>query len=502
MTRPEQERVRRDARRMLDERGVNPYAYAWDVDTDVASILATFDDQADPPARVSLGGRMMSKRVMGKASFFDVQDASGRMQVYVRRDDLAGGYYNEVFKRLLHIGDLVGLKGHVFRTRMGEVTIHATQLELLSKALRPLPVVKEQEGEVYNEVTEKEFRYRRRYVDLVINPEVRKVFEQRARMVTALRRFLDRRGYIEVETPVLQPLHGGATARPFVTHHNALNMPLFLRIADELYLKRLIVGGFAGVYEIAKDFRNEGLSRFHNPEFTMLELYVAYKDYVWMMALVEEMIEAIAIELHGAAQVLVGDEMISFARPWPRVPMLEAIEAHTGHDLRGQDRDALSRIATTLGLEIHGAMGSGRIIDEVFSAFAEPHLIQPTFITDYPVELSPLAKRHREKPGIVERFEAFCNGKELCNAFSELNDPEDQRSRFEDQRQLQAGGDEEAMQLDEDYLRALEYGMPPTAGLGVGVDRLAMLMTNQSSIRDVILFPLMRPEDAPAEDVD
>lgn len=502
MTRPlsDQEQVRRDARRALEEQGVNPYPYQWETDAHVAAILEAFDDSS-PGGRVTIAGRMMSRRVMGKASFFDVQDATGRMQVYVRRDDLPEGFYNSVFKRLLHIGDIVGLSGTVFRTRMGEITLHADRVELLAKALRPLPVVKEQEGELYNEVTEKEFRYRQRYVDLAINPEVREVFVLRARMITSLRRFLDARGYVEVETPALQPLYGGASARPFTTHHNALNMGLFLRIADELYLKRLIVGGFEGVYEIAKDFRNEGLSRFHNPEFTMLELYVAYKDYAWMMDLVEEMLEAVAQDLHGATEVPVGEHVLSFRRPWPRIPMYEAIERYAGARLAGKDRDALAEIGNGLGLEVDDSMGSGKIIDEIFGAFVEPHLIQPTFIVDYPVELSPLAKHHRSKPGLVERFEAYCNGRELCNAFSELNDPEDQRVRFEEQRRLRAGGDDEAMELDEDYLRALEYGMPPTAGLGVGVDRLAMVMTNQQSIRDVILFPLLRPEmPADAED--
>lgn len=496
----EQEHVRRDARQALEEQGVNPYPYQWETDAHVEAILEAFDDSS-PGGRVTIAGRMMSRRVMGRASFFDVQDATGRMQVYVRRDDLPEGFYNSVFKRLLHIGDIVGLSGTVFRTRMGEITLHADRVELLAKALRPLPVVKEQDGELYNEVTEKEFRYRQRYVDLAINPEVRGVFVLRARMITSLRRFLDARGYVEVETPALQPLYGGASARPFTTHHNALNMGLFLRIADELYLKRLIVGGFEGVYEIAKDFRNEGLSRFHNPEFTMLELYVAYKDYAWMMALVEEMLETVAQDLHGATDVPVGEHVLSFRRPWPRIPMYDAIEQHTGARLAGRDRDALAEIGKGLGIEVDDSMGSGKIIDEIFGAFVEPHLIQPTFIVDYPVELSPLAKHHRSKPGLVERFEAYCNGRELCNAFSELNDPEDQRSRFEEQLRLRAGGDDEAMQLDEDYLRALEYGMPPTAGLGVGVDRLAMVMTNQESIRDVILFPLLRPE-LPADEGD
>ncbi len=499
----DQEEVRRQARRVLEACGINPFPYAWDVSHQIAHVLESFDDSVPEPGEgeaapfvVSLAGRMMSRRIMGKASFFDLQDASGRMQVYVRRDDLPDGFYNEVFKRLIHIGDIIGLRGFAFRTGMGEVTLHATHLELLSKALRPLPVVKEQQGRIYDEVTEKGFRYRQRYVDLTVNPDVRTVFVERARMVTALRRFLDNRGYIEVETPVLQPVYGGATARPFVTHHNALDMPLYLRIADELYLKRCIVGGFDGVYEIAKDFRNEGLSRFHNPEFTMLELYVAFKDYVWMMDLVEEMIEYVALEMHGTPSVAKGDATISFVRPWPRIPFFDALKQHTGLDLFGLDRDAIAAVAGELGLEVSAAMGSGKILDEIFGLAVEPHLLQPSFITDYPVELSPLAKKHRTVPSLVERFEMFAGGKEVCNAFSELNDPEDQRARFENQRELRADGDLEAMQTDEDYLRALEYGMPPTAGLGVGIDRLAMLMTGQSSIRDVILFPLMRPEEA------
>lgn len=496
----EQELRRREERRELEALEVNPYPYAWDVDAHAGDVLNTFDDAKHQPGedgevmRVSMAGRMMSKRVMGKAAFFDLQDDSGRIQVYVRRDDLPEGFYNQVFKRLLDIGDIVGIEGFAFRTRMGEITIHVERLELLSKALRPLPVVKEQDGKTYNEVTDKEFRYRQRYVDLIINPEVREVFRQRARIVTALRRFLDERGYVEVETPVLQPLYGGASARPFTTHHNALDMQLYLRIADELYLKRLIVGGFDGVYEISKDFRNEGLSRFHNPEFTMMELYVAYKDYEWMMNLVEEMVEYVVTELHGIPEVQVGSHTISFKRPWKRIPLLKAIEKRTGHQLYGKDREELAAIGEKLGLEIDETMGAGKIIDEIFGEFVEPHLIQPTFITDYPVELSPLAKRHRETPGLVERFEMICNGKEICNAFSELNDPEDQRARFEEQASLRDAGDDEAMAIDEDYVRALEYGMPPTAGLGVGIDRLTMLMTGQTSIRDVILFPLLRPE--------
>ncbi|GBD00331.1 Lysine--tRNA ligase [bacterium HR18] len=502
----EQELERRRARQQLEALGITPYPYRWEVSAHAAEILSRFDDArhqprpdgpAPEPYTVSIAGRIMSRRIMGKAAFFDVQDESGRIQVYVRQQDLPEGFYEQVFKKLLDIGDIVGVEGFVFRTRMGEITVHAQRLELLAKALRPLPVVKEQDGRLYNEVTDKEFRYRQRYVDLIVNPEVREVFRKRARMIAAIRHFLDTRGYLEVETPVLQPLYGGATARPFITYHNALDMPLYLRIADELYLKRLIVGGYEGVYEISKDFRNEGLSRFHNPEFTMLELYVAYKDYYWMMDLVEELLEYVAIEVTGQAEVHWGEHTISFRRPWPRIPMFEAIRERTGYDLYGKSRDELAEIARKLGLEVDSTMGSGKIIDAIFGEFVEPHLIQPTFIIDYPIELSPLAKRHRTKPGLVERFEVIVGGKELCNAFSELNDPDDQRARFEEQAKLRAAGDEEAMQIDEDFLRALEYGMPPTAGLGIGIDRLAMILTNQPSIRDVILFPLLRP-DQPA----
>ena len=499
----EQELRRREELAALQEADINPYPYAWDIDSHASEIMATFDPDKHQPGedrkpeelyQVSIAGRMMKKRVMGKAAFIELQDASGTIQVYIKRDDLPEGYYNTVFKKLLDIGDVLGIKGYVFRTKTGHISVHTTELELLAKALRPIPVVKEKEGVVYNEVTDKEFRYRQRYVDLFVNPEVREVFVRRAKMVSAIRRFLDEKGYLEVETPVLQPIYGGASARPFTTHHNALNMELYLRIADELYLKRLIVGGFEGVYEISKDFRNEGLSRFHNPEFTMMELYVAYKDYAWMMDLVEEMVEYVAAEIHGKPEVQVGENLISFKRPWKRIPMFEAIEEKTGHNLYGKNRDELAEIGKSLKIDIDSSMGSGKIIDEIFGEFVEPTLIQPTFITDYPIELSPLAKKHRSKPGLVERFEAICNGKEICNAFSELNDPIDQRERFEDQAALRDKGDDEAMNIDEDYLRALEYGMPPTAGLGVGIDRLAMIMTGQESIRDVILFPLLRPE--------
>ena len=507
----EQEIRRREELSALQDADIEAYGYSWDVDSHARNILEQFDDNLHQPGEdgsikepfeVAIAGRMMKKRVMGKAAFIDLQDSTGTIQVYVTRDELPEGFYNTIFKKLLDIGDIIGIKGRVFRTKTGHVSVRASALQLLAKALRPMPVVKEKEGVVYNEVTDKEFRYRQRYVDLFVNPEVRDVFRQRATLVTAMRRFLDERGYLEVETPVLQPLYGGASARPFTTHHNALDIELYMRIADELYLKRLIVGGFDGVYEISKDFRNEGLSRFHNPEFTMMELYVAYKDYEWMMDLVEEMIEYIATAIHGKPEAQVGEHLISFKRPWKRIPMFEAIEEKTGYNLYGKNRDELAEIGKALKLEIDSTMGSGKIIDEIFGEFVESTLIQPTFITDYPIELSPLAKKHRTKAGLVERFEAICNGKEICNAFSELNDPIDQRERFEGQAELRERGDDEAMAIDEDYLRALEYGMPPTAGLGVGIDRLSMIMTGQESIRDVILFPLLRPESTTTETED
>jgi lysyl-tRNA synthetase class 2 len=500
--RSEQEVQRRSDRDALTGLGVNPYGFSWDVRDYSADLIEDFDDEVagadeSEQPRVSIAGRILTKRVMGKASFFTIQDTKGTIQVYVRRDDLPEGFYNQVFKRLISMGDIIGVEGFLFRTQTGEVTVHAERVELLAKAVRPLPAVKEKDGQVFDEVTDKEFRYRQRYVDLIVNPEVRHVFKQRASMISSIRKFLDDRGYLEVETPVLQPLYGGASARPFTTHHNALNIQLFLRIADELYLKRLIVGGFDGVYEISKDFRNEGLDRFHNPEFTMLELYVAYKDYDWMMDLVEEMVEHVAVELHGTTEVQVGDQSISFKRPWKRETLFGSIEDRTGLALFGKSRAELASAAEGLGLEIDDSMGSGKIIDGIFGEKVEPTLIQPTFIVDYPIELSPLAKKHRTTAGLVERFEAICNGSEICNAFSELNDPDDQLARFQEQSRLRAAGDDEAMQIDEDYIRALEYGMPPTAGLGVGIDRLAMLMTNQASIRDVILFPQMRPEGRP-----
>ncbi len=499
----EQQQIRLEKLNQLRELNINPYPYNYDVTHYSTGILENPSLVTEEPdnhtLRVALAGRVMTRRIMGKASFFTLQDSKGIIQIYIRRDDVGTETYNSVFKKLVDIGDFVGIKGFVFKTRTGEITVHAEEFEFLGKTVRPLPTPKEVEndkGEIvtYSAFSDKEHRYRQRYVDLVVNPEVKETFIKRTKMVQAMRDFMNRRGYLEVETPVLQPVYGGAAARPFVTHHNALDMQLFLRIANELYLKRLIVGGFDGVYEFSKDFRNEGLSRFHNPEFTQVELYVAYKDYHWMMDFMEEMIEHVALDLHGSTKVSVGDHEIDFKRPWPRIPMYEAIMNETGHDLSGKSENEIRDIAKKLHIEIEEGMGKGKLIDEIFGEYVEPKLIQPTFITDYPVEMSPLAKKHRSKEGLVERFEAICNGKEIANAFSELNDPVDQRRRFEDQVRLRSEGDEEAMTLDEDFLRAIEYGMPPTAGIGIGIDRLAMIMTNSESIRDVLFFPLMRPE--------
>lgn len=486
---------RREELDELRRRGVEPYPYSFERTDSSLGILDTFSDDA-PRRNVAVAGRIMSLRRMGKASFFHLQDSRGRIQIYIKQEDLGPAY--EAF-RLMDIGDIVGVEGFVFRTRTGEVSVHASRLQLLAKSLRPLPVPKEKKDPdgktvVFDPFADKELRYRQRYVDLVVNPAVREVFEKRARIVSAIRRFLDERGYLEVETPVLQPQYGGAFARPFVTHHNALDVDLYLRIADELYLKRLLVGGFDGVYEIAKDFRNEGMDRSHNPEFTMMELYVAYRDYRWMMGLVEELFAAVATAVHGSPRVPHGDRTLDFTPPWTRLTMFEAIERHTGRAMRGMDAAALRAAAKDLGVEVAPSDGAGAVIDAVFSERVEPHLVQPTFITDYPVEMSPLAKRHRTEPGLVERFELICNGQELCNAFSELNDPLDQRARFEEQMRARAGGEAEVQPLDEDFLRALEYGMPPASGLGVGIDRLTMLMTGADSIRDVLFFPQMRPE--------
>jgi lysyl-tRNA synthetase class 2 len=488
-------RRRMDELEQLRKLGIDPYPYSFDRTDFSRQVIETFKD-GESPRKVSVAGRIMAIRRMGKASFAHIQDSQGRIQIYLKKDDLGTIY--DAF-RLMDIGDIIGVKGFVFRTKLGEVSVHAEKLVLLSKSLRPLPVVKEKVDEkgskvIYDPFADKELRYRQRYVDLIVNSEVRGIFVKRARLIHSLRAFLDARGYIEVETPVLQPIYGGASARPFVTHHNALDLDLYLRIANELYLKRLIIGGFDGVYEFSKDFRNEGMDRAHNPEFTMLELYVAYQDYEWMMKLVEEMLLQVTADVIGSTRLKVGSNEIDFNPPWKRCRMLDLIKEHTGKDVEGKSEDELVRIARDVDVEIEPSFGAGKIIDEIFKERVEPFLIQPTFVTDYPRETSPLAKKHRSNSGLVERFELIVNGLELCNAFSELNDPHDQRARFEEQMRLRSRGDEEAQVLDGDFLRALEYGMPPTAGLGIGIDRLTMLLTQQSSIRDVILFPLMRPE--------
>ncbi|MFN3841259.1 MAG: lysine--tRNA ligase [Cyclobacteriaceae bacterium] len=504
MSLSEQEIIRRQAKEELEKLGINPYpADRFDVNVSAKEILENYPRHKSDYRSISIAGRIMSRRIMGSASFAELQDETGRIQIYFRRDDICPGddktLYNVVFKKLLDIGDIIGVKGYGFTTQTGEISIHVTDFKILSKSLRPLPIVKEtvdDQGQVHKHdaFSDPEQRYRMRYVDLIVNPEVREVFIKRTQLVNSMREFLNSKAYLEVETPVLQPLYGGAAARPFKTHHHTLDMTLYLRIANELYLKRLIVGGYNGVYEFSKDFRNEGMSRFHNPEFTQVELYVAYKDYFWMMDLVEEMIEKVALDLHGTTEVKVGDHIIDFRRPWKRFTMFEAIRHFTNVDISSMDEQALRDTCRKLHVPVDDTMGKGKLIDAIFGEKCEPHLIQPTFIMDYPIEMSPLAKKHRSVPGLVERFEAICNGKEICNAFSELNDPIDQRKRFEEQLELGKRGDEEAMTLDEDFLRALEFGMPPTAGLGVGIDRLCMIMTNQPSIQDVLFFPQMKPE--------
>ena len=499
----EQEIIRREKLNELIQMGINPYpAELYEVNCSSTFIQNEYEKAEEKfgqgKQEVSFAGRLMSIRDMGKAAFGVLQDSEGKIQIYIKRDEVCSGddktLYDVVWKKLTDIGDIIGVKGYVFKTKMGEPSIHVSSFHILTKSLRPLPSVKEKDGEVYDAVIDPDLLYRQRYVDLIINPQVKEVFRKRTQLVNTMRNYLNEKGYLEVETPILQPLYGGAAARPFKTHHNTLDMTLYLRIANELYLKRLIVGGYDGVYEFSKDFRNEGMSRFHNPEFTQIELYVAYKDYEWMMNLVEEMIEKVALTLHGSTVVRVGENEIDFKRPWKRFTMYEAIEHFTGVNIGDMDEDTMRKAAAAMGVETDATMGRGKIIDEIFGSKCEPHLIQPTFITDYPVEMSPLAKKHRSKPGLVERFEAICNGKEICNAFSELNDPIDQRKRFEEQLELGKRGDEEAMQLDEDFLRAIEYGMPPTAGLGIGIDRLSMIMTNSPSIQDVLFFPQMKPE--------
>lgn len=493
----DQEVRRREELRELRAIGVQPYPYEFPKTHSSHTILHHFaDDQAEAFSSVAIAGRIMAIRRMGKAAFFHIQDAEGRIQAYIRKDELAN--YDEF--RLYDIGDIVGVQGFVFRTKMGEITVHARELHLLCKSLAPIPIAKETEDESGNKVlhdafADKELRYRQRYIDLVVNPHIRNVFVKRSRTISAMRKFFDGRGWLEVETPVLQPIYGGAAARPFVTRHNALDVDLYLRIADELYLKRLIVGGFEGVYEISKNFRNEGMDRTHNPEFTAMEIYVAYKDYHWMMGMVEELLADITREVVGTTDVPAGEHVISFASPYKRISMLDAIREQTGRELRGCSEEELRAVARELEVALDPKIGVGKIIDEIFSEKVQPHLIQPTFITDFPLEMSPLAKSHRSEAGLTERFELYVNGGEIANAFSELNDPLEQRERLEEQARLRTRGDDEAMIVDEDFLHALEIGMPPTSGLGIGIDRLVMLFTQQTSIRDVLFFPQMKPEN-------
>ncbi|MGX1931067.1 lysine--tRNA ligase [Flagellimonas sp. 2504JD4-2] len=497
----EQEIVRREKLSKLRELGINPYPAAlYPVDATSKSIKNDFEEGK----KVVISGRLMSRRIQGKASFAELQDSEGRIQVYFNRDEICPGddktHYNEVYKKLLDIGDIIGVEGELFTTQVGEKTVMVKNFSLLSKALRPLPLPKvDADGKVFDEFNDPELRYRQRYVDLVVNPSVKDTFIKRTKITNSIREFYNERGYLEVETPILQPIPGGAAARPFLTHHNALNIPLYLRIANELYLKRLIVGGFDGVYEFSKDFRNEGMDRTHNPEFTVMELYVAYKDYNWMMDTTEQLLEKIALDATGGTKVTVGDNEIEFKAPYARVPILEAIKIHTGHDVAGMNEDELREVAQKLEIEVDETMGVGKLIDEIFGEKCEHHYVQPTFITDYPKEMSPLTKEHRDNPALTERFELMVNGKELANAYSELNDPIDQRERFEEQLRLSEKGDDEAMFIDQDFLRALEYGMPPTSGIGIGIDRLVMLMTNNSSIQEVLFFPQMRPEKKQVE---
>lgn len=496
----EQELERRKDREELMKLGINPYpAESFPINVSAQDIHQNYERRKNDYKNISIAGRLMSRRIMGSASFAEIQDSTGRLQIYIRRDDICPGedktFYNTVFKKLLGIGDFIGVKGYIFTTQTGEISLHVTELTVLSKAVKPLPVVKrDDDGNVYDGFTDPELRYRQRYVDLVVNPEVKNVFLTRSKIITNMRKFFDDRGWLEVETPILQQVHGGAAARPFNTHHNTLDMPLYLRIANELYLKRLIVGGFDGVYEFGKMFRNEGMDRTHNPEFTSMEIYVAYKDYVWMMEMVENLLEQVTESIHGKTVVMVGDKQIDFAGPYRRLTMFDSIKEYAGVDVSEMDEAGLRQVCADMGIEVDDSMGKGKLIDEIFGEKVEANLIQPTYITDYPIEMTPLAKKHRSKEGLVERFELFVNGKEIANAYSELNDPIDQRERFEDQLKLAARGDDEAMAMDDDFLRALEYGMPPTAGLGIGIDRLTMLLTNNSTIQEVLFFPQMRPE--------
>lgn len=496
----EQELERRKDREELMQLGIEPYpAASFPINVTAEDIHKNYENNKTDYKDISIAGRLMSRRIMGSASFAEIQDATGRLQIYVRRDDICPDedktLYNTVFKKLLGIGDFIGVKGYIFTTQTGEISLHVTELKILSKSVKPLPIVKrDDDGNVYDGFTDPELRYRQRYVDLTVNPEVKHVFVTRSRIISKMRQYFDDHGWLEVETPILQQVHGGAAARPFHTHHNTLDMPLFLRIANELYLKRLIVGGFDGVYEIGKMFRNEGMDRTHNPEFTGMEIYVAYKDYIWMMEMVEDLLEKITKSIHGTTVVQVGDKSIDFAGPYRRLSMFDSIKEYAGIDVSEMDEAALRATCHSMGIDVDDSMGKGKLIDEIFGEKVEAHLVQPTYITDYPVEMTPLAKKHRSKEGLVERFELFVNGKEIANAYSELNDPIVQRERFEEQLKLAARGDDEAMAMDEDFLRALEYGMPPTSGLGIGIDRLTMLLTNKSTIQEVLFFPQMRPE--------
>lgn len=495
----EQEAIRRNSLKELESLGINPYpAEAYKVNITTKEIHENFPKDNTLYQDISIAGRIMTRRIMGAASFVDLQDSYGRIQLYIKRDEICEGedktLYNTVFKRLLDIGDIIGITGYVFITQMGEISIHVKSLKILSKSLRPLPVVKEKDDQVFDAFSDPEARYRMRYVDLIVNPEVRDIFIKRNKIISIMRNFFNESDYLEVETPILQPIPGGAAARPFITHHNALDMPLYLRIANELYLKKLIVGGFEGVYEFAKDFRNEGMDRTHNPEFTVLEIYVAYKDYFWMMEYVEQMLERVALGLHNKTEVTVGERLIDFKRPFRRLTMTDAIKQYANVDITGKNEQELVTICKDLNIAVDPTMGVGKLIDAIFGEKCEHHLVQPTFIMDYPIEMSPLCKRHRSNPQLTERFELFVNGKELCNAYSELNDPIDQLNRFQEQLQLSQKGDNEAMFIDMDFVRALEYGMPTCSGMGIGIDRLTMFMTNQPSIQDVLLFPQMRPE--------
>ena len=501
----EQEIIRRQSLDELRNLGINPYPAAkYEVTTNSQEILSKYKPEENNFQEISIAGRIMGRRIMGNASFVELQDDKGKIQVYFKRDNICPGedktLYNTVFKKLLDIGDIIGVKGNVFITQVGETSVNVQEFTILSKSIKPLPVVKEKDGQVYDAFSDPEQRYRQRYVDLIVNPQVKEVFVQRTKIMNTMREMFNERGYLEVETPILQAIPGGAAARPFITHHNALNIPLYLRIANELYLKRLIVGGFDGVYEFSKDFRNEGMDRTHNPEFTVMEIYVAYMDYIWMMEFVEEMLERVALALHGTTKVKVGEKEIDFKAPYRRITMIDAIKEHTGVDITGMNEEQLRKVCKDLEIEIDETFGKGKIIDEIFGEKAEPHMIQPTFITDYPVEMSPLCKKHRNNPELTERFELMVNGKELCNAYTELNDPIDQLERFQDQLKLSEKGDDEAMFIDMDFVRALEYGMPPTSGMGIGIDRLTMFMTGQESIQDVLFFPQMRPEKKAQKD--